>query len=295
MRALASLLIVTIVVFGLARITGNPADTLLPIDIIPAERAKYIERLGLDRPIAEQYFVYMRGLVTGDAGISLRSQRPVTELVWGPVRNSLTLATTALVLMLLASVPLGVAAAVYRDRWYGKLAGRSAALGQSMPSFFSGVVAILIFSSVLGWSPAQGMGDWRHFILPAVTLGWFTSAGVVRLLRSSFLDVLDTEYVKLVRAKGVPESQVVWKHAFRNALIPSITFLGFMFGVMITVSIATEVVFAWPGVGRLAYDSLLTRDYPVLQFTVLIFTIIIITLNLMVDLLYAVVDPRTRV
>ena len=227
----------------------------------------------------------------GDFGVSLRTKRPVTELVSDRLWNSLKLASVAMLITICISLPLGVVAAVYRGRVWDRVAMVVALLGQSLPSFWTGIVFILIFSVTLGWLPTSGMGSWQHYILPAVAMGWSTSAGVVRLLRSSTLEVLDTEYIKLARLKGLREFIVVSKHAVRNALIPVITFIGFMYGVVIAAAITTEVVFTWPGLGRLAYEAVLWRDFPLLQLTVLTWATFIVAINFAVDLVYVVLDP----
>jgi ABC-type dipeptide/oligopeptide/nickel transport system permease component len=167
-------------------------------------------------------------------------------------------------------------------------------LGQSLPAFWLGIILMLVFAVWLRWLPTSGMESWRHYVLPAVVLGWGISAGVVRLLRSSMLEVLDSEFVKLARTKGLSEARVVWKHALRNALVPVITFAGFMYGVIIAAAIVVEVVFSWPGLGRLAYESTLWRDFPVLQLTVLTWTALVIAINFLVDVSYGLVDPRVR-
>jgi peptide/nickel transport system permease protein len=183
---------------------------------------------------------------------------------------------------------------VYRGRFWDRFSMTIALLGQSLPSFWTGIVFILVFSVMLGWLPTSGMGGWQHYVLPAVAMGWFTSAGVVRLLRSSTLEVLDTEYIKLARLKGLREIVVVGKHAVRNALILVITFVGFMYGIIIAAAITTEVVFTWPGLGRLAYEAVLWRDFPLLQLTVLTWAALIILINFLIDLIYVVLDPRIR-
>jgi peptide/nickel transport system permease protein len=192
------------------------------------------------------------------------------------------------------SLPLGVMAAVNRTGTWDRIAMTVALLGQSLPAFFTGVVAIFVFSVTFELLPAQGSGTWAHYVLPSLTLGWFTSAGVTRLVRSSMLEVLDSEFVKLARTKGLSEAVVVCKHALRNALIPVITFVGYMYGVIIAAAIATETVFAWPGLGRLAYEAVTWRDFPLLQAVVLVWAALIIGINLLVDVAYGVLDPRIR-
>jgi peptide/nickel transport system permease protein len=293
-QAILTLAAASFVVFALARLTGSPADTMLPMDATPAEREALIARLGLNLPITQQYWLYLRHAVRGDFGVSLRTKRPVTELVRDRLFNSVKLASVAMALTVAISLPLEVIAAVYRGRIWDRLAMAVALLGQSLPSFWTGIVFILVFAVTLGWFPTSGLGSWRHYILPAIAMGWSTSAGVVRLLRSSTLEVLDSEYIKLARLKGLREFIVVSKHAVRNALIPVITFTGFMYGVIIAAAITTEVVFTWPGLGRLAYEAVLWRDFPLLQLTVLTWACFIVAINFVVDLLYVVLDPRIR-
>lgn len=293
-QAVLTLLAASFIVFALARLTGSPADTMLPMDATPAEREALITRLGLDQPLAYQYWLYLKDAIRGDFGASLRTRRPVTELVWDRLFNSLKLASAAMVFTVVISLPLGVIAAVYRGRLWDRLSMTVALLGQSLPSFWTGIVFILVFSVMLGWLPTSGMGGWQHYVLPAVSMGWFTSAGVVRLLRSSTLEVLDSEYIKLARLKGLRELIVVSKHAVRNALIPVTTFIGFMYGIIIAAAITTEVVFTWPGLGRLAYEAVLWRDFPLLQLTVLTWAFLIIIINFIVDIVYVILDPRIR-
>lgn len=294
LRAVVTLIAVTITIFALARISGNPADIMLSPDATPDDRLQLIERLGLNRPMLEQYVAYLSQTLIGDFGTSLRTGRPVEELVGDRLINSLVLASASILVAVTLSIPLGVLAATHRGKLWDRFAMALALLGQSVPSFLSGILAILVFSVYLGWFPTSGKGGAEHLVLPAVTLGWFTSAGIVRLLRSAMLEVLDTEYVKLARIKGLSESRVVWYHAFRNALIPVVTFVGFMYGVILAASVATEVVFNYPGLGRLAYEATLWRDYPLLQFTVLVWAFVIVSVNLAVDLIYAALDPRIR-
>jgi peptide/nickel transport system permease protein len=293
-QAVLTLLVASFVVFVLGRVTGNPADTLLPIEASAKERQAFIERMGLDRSVLHQYGIYLRHAATGDFGTSLRSNLPVTTLVKDYMANSLWLASAAMLFVIAVSVPLGVVAAVYRRRLWDKLAMGVALLGQAVPPFWTGIVGVMLFGVFLGWLPTAGMGGWRHYVLPATTMGLTIMAGVVRLLRSSMLEVLDAEYVTCARAKGVSESVVVWKHAIRNALIPVVTYVGFMYGLIVAAAVTTEVVFSWPGLGRATYEALLTRDFPLLQFAVLTWAALIVVINFLVDLSYVVLDPRIR-
>ena len=294
MQALLTLLLTSVIVFTLARTSGNPADLVLPAEATAADRQAFIQRMGLDRPLVVQYGIFLGNALQGDFGMSLRTRQPATRLVFSRVDRTLKLATAGLVLALLISVPLGVLAAVHRGRFLDRLSMGFALLGQSIPAFWLGIVLILIFSIGLGWLPTSGVGTWKHYVLPAIVLGWGISAGIVRLLRSGMLEVLGAEYVKLARAKGLSETKVVWKHALRNALIPVVTFIGFMYGVIIASAVVVEVVFGWPGLGYLAYESTLWRDFPVLQLTVLLYTAIVVAINFLVDLSYGLIDPRVR-
>jgi peptide/nickel transport system permease protein len=294
-QALFTLLVTSIIVFALSRTSGNPADLVLPPESTPADREAYSKRMGLDRPLVVQYSIFLRNALHGDFGISLRTHQPATELVFARVGRTLKLATAGVGVALLISIPLGVFAAVHRGRTWDRVGMGFALLGQSVPAFWLGIVLILIFSIKLNWLPTSGIGSWKNYVLPSIVLGWGISAGIVRLLRSGMLEVLGAEYIKLARAKGLSETKVVWKHALRNAVIPVITFVGFMYGVIIASAVVVEVVFGWPGLGSLAYESTLWRDFPVLQLTVLLYTAIIVFINFLVDLSYGLVDPRVRI
>lgn len=293
-QAFMTLLITSLIVFVLARTSGSPADLVLPTDATPSERVEYIQRLGLDQPIAKQYMIFLGDALRGDFGTSIRTGAPATELVFDRVGRTLILATAGLGIALLISVPLGVMAAVHRGRSWDRFSMGFALLGQSTPAFWLGIVLILTFAVWLRWFPSSGVGSWQHYVLPSVVLGWSISAGIVRLLRSSMLEVLDAEFIKLARTKGLKEGVVVWKHALRNALIPVVTFIGFMYGVIIASGVVIEVVFGWPGLGYLAYESTLWRDFPVLQLSVLVYTGIIVGINFLVDVSYGLIDPRIR-
>jgi peptide/nickel transport system permease protein len=248
--------------------------------------------LGLDRPLYVQYLSFVGRAATGDFGTSIRSRRPVVELLRERLPNSLALAAFSMAVSLLVAFPLGVLAAVRRGTALDSGAKVLATLGQSLPTFWVGIVLIEVVAGRLQWLPAGGSGSLAHYILPGFTLGWFVVAGLMRLLRSAMLEVLDAEYVTTARAKGAPEVSVVWRHALRNALIPVVTFAGVYFAILVTSAIVVETVFAWPGMGRLAYEAITGRDFPVIQAVVLVTAAIVVTVNFAVDLLYAVIDPR---
>lgn len=294
LQGLLTLLMTSVLVFVLARTSGNPVDLVLPAEASSADRQSYIIRNGLDRPLPVQYGIFLLAAVQGDFGISLRTRQPALDLVLTRLSRTLLLATAGLGVALLVSVPIGVMSAVHRGGVWDRLGQGFALLGQSVPAFWLAIILILVFSIHLRWLPSSGVGGWKNYVLPAIVLGWSISAGIVRLLRSSMLEALGAQFITLARAKGLSEGKVVWKHALRNALIPVLTFIGFMYGVIIASAVVVEVVFGWPGLGYLAYESTLWRDFPVLQCAVLVYTAIIVTINFLVDLGYGFADPRMR-
>ena len=293
-EAAIALWIISLLVFVLTQASGDPLSRLLSLE---AGREEYLilqESYGLDRPLHVQYGLFIKNAVQGDLGISFRTGRPVTFLLAERLPNSFRLAAVAIGIVLVVSVPLGVFAAVQKDRGWDTTLKIVAFLGQSIPSFWISLVLILFFSVRLGWLPTSGMGTPWHFVMPAFTLSLFGIAGIMRLLRSGMLDVLGQEYIKLARLKGLKERRVIWIHALRNAAIPAITFAGFYFALLVGAAIVVEVVFVWPGMGRLAFEALLWRDFPVIQGVVLITALIVILVNMLVDIVYAFIDPRIR-
>ncbi len=288
------LVVLATIVFAMARLTGNPADLLLPEDASRDDRAHLLKALGLDRPTHEQLGLFLTGALRGDLGQSIRYRKPAAEVFFERLPNTLALVPLALVGAVLMAVPLGVLAAVYRGTAIDRAANVLSVLGIATPSFWLGIVLIYVFSIQLGWLPSARMGGPAHYVLPAVTLGAFLVAGMMRLVRSSVLEVLETEYVKLARIKGLPRAVVIWKHCVRNALIPVVTLFGVFFALLVTGAIVTETVFAWPGVGRLTYEAVIFRDYPLLQAVILLKAVIVLGVNLVVDVLYAYLDPRVR-
>lgn len=292
---LVALLLMSLVVFVLGRATGDPVALLLSDYASDEDRARVTAELGLDKPVLVQYVNFMGNVLRGDFGDSLiGEQRPALELVAERFPASLKLAAIALMISLLIGVPLGVVAAVNYGTAWDDFARLLALLGQSIPAFWLGLVLMYVFSVKLGWFPTSGYGGWHYYILPALTLGLFTTAAVTRLIRGSMAEALNSEYIKLVRIKGLSEWRVVWKHALRNSLIPVLTFMGTFFATMITGAVVVETVFSWPGIGRLAFEAILNRDFPVIQAVVLSMTALFIVVNLLVDITYAWVDPRIR-
>jgi peptide/nickel transport system permease protein len=294
LQSLVALAILSVVVFILARATGDPRHLILPMSASEEDYAYARRYLGLDRPYVEQYFSFVGKALTGDFGTSLRARRPVSELIRERLPNSLRLALFAMGVSLSVAFPLGVLAAVKKGTWIDRTAQVIAVLGQSLPTFWVAIVLVEFVAGRLQWLPAGGISGFTSYVLPGFTLGWFVVAGMMRLLRSGMLEVLDSEYVKLARVKGVVERRVVWLHALKNALIPVVTFAGIYFAILVTTAIVVETVFAWPGLGRLAYEGISSRDFPVIQAVVLTTAAIVAAVNLGVDLLYAVIDPRIR-
>jgi peptide/nickel transport system permease protein len=294
-QMMIALFLMSVIVFLLGRLTGDPVSMLLSQYSTEEDRVRITEQLGLNKPVLEQYGIFMFNALKGDLGKSVAGDnRPALTLILERFPASLKLALVALIISILIGIPLGVLSAVKRGSFVDALARLLALLGQSLPAFWLGIVFMYFFSVKLRLLPTSGYGGIRHFILPAATMGLFTVAAVTRLTRSSMLEVLDSEYIKLARIKGVSEAIVIWKHALRNSLMPVITFMGTFFATMITGAVVIETVFSWPGIGRLAYESILNRDFPVMQGVILFMTSLYILANLIVDILYAWVDPRIR-
>jgi peptide/nickel transport system permease protein len=294
LQGVGTLVVISLIVFLLARLSGDPLHMMLSEEASKEDYAIAAKHWGLDRPLTQQYLTFLGNALVGDFGSSIRLRRPALELVWERLPATLQLAGAAILVSLLIAIPIGVLSAVKRDTPLDYIGKVIALIGQSMPSFWLGIVLIWIFAVILGWLPASGKGGPQHFILPALALGWYQVAAVMRLVRSAMLDVLDSEYVKLARIKGVAERGVVWKHCLRNAAIPPLTYIGFIVAVLLTGSIVIETVFAWPGIGLLAIDAVRYRDFPVVQTVVLLYAAKYVVINLLVDVAYVYVDPRIR-
>jgi peptide/nickel transport system permease protein len=292
--SLVSLFLLSLTIFLFVRVTGDPVVLLVEPGASQADVEAVRRQLGLDRPLWVQYASFMASLGRGDFGQSFYYRMPVLELYWSRLPNSLLLAAAAMAFSLVVGIPSGIVAAVRVNRWWDSAGKIFALLGLSMPSFWVGLIMILVFSVYLGWLPSSGSGTPWHLIMPAIALGWYFAAAHMRLTRSSMLEVLGSEYVKLARLKGLPEALVIGKHAFKNALIPVLTLAGINLVIMVNVAVVVETVFAWPGVGRLLYEGIAFRDFPVVQATVLLGGVMIVFVNLVVDLLYAAIDPRIR-
>ncbi len=302
-RLLQSIVVVvgvTLLVFVILYQTGDPVALMASPDATREEVEALRVALGFDRPWYEQYWSFAKDAVRGDFGNSLRQGQPVFTLIMERLPATLSLAATAFVLSVVFSIPVGIISATRRNSIWDNLTMGGALLGQSLPVFFLGVMLIWIFAGQLGWLPSFGRGDGslastaKHLVLPSITLATFSLARNARLVRSSLLEVLGLDYIKTARSKGLTERVVVYRHALKNALIPVVTILGLEFGTLLGGAIITETVFAWPGVGRLIILAINQRDFPLVVGAVTIIATLFVFLNLLVDLLYGVLDPRVR-
>jgi len=292
--AALSLILLSLIIFLLVRLTGDPTVLLVEPGASKEDMEAIRVQLGLDRPIWVQYGQFVSSTLRGDLGHSFYYRTPVLELYMSRFPHSLMLALAAMAFSLLVGIPSGIIAAVRVNQWWDSAGKIFALLGLSLPSFWVGLVMILFFSVYLGWLPSSGSGTPLHLIMPAFALGWYFAAAHMRLTRSAMLEVLGSEYVKLARLKGLPEALVIAKHAFKNALIPVLTLAGINLVIMVNVAVVVETVFAWPGVGRLLFEGISFRDFPVVQATVLINGAMVVVVSFLVDVLYAVIDPRIR-
>lgn len=284
----------TLFVFLMARAAGDPRTVYLSEYTTKADWDKWGEEMGLDKPIFVQYVTWLGKAVTGEFGTSLRDQIDAFDVIMARIPATLQLSGGALFFATIVGVPLGVLSAVRRGSFWDYAARIFSLGGQSVPGFWLGIMLILLFAVQLELLPVGRRGGIEHYILPSIALGWSSAAGFTRLIRSAMLEILDSEFVVFARAKGVNSRVIIWKHAFRNAVIVPLTFSGLLVASYITGTVVTETVFAWPGLGRLAVDAVFNNDFPVVTGVVLIFTLIYVGINLIVDILYAVIDPRIR-
>jgi len=293
-QSLVVLLGISAVVFVILHLTGDPAAVLLPPEATAVDIQLFRERMGFNDPVYVQYGRFLGGALQVNFGDSIRHGEPAFWLVVERMPATFQLAGAALVIALCLAIPAGILSAVRRNSLLDYVSTVVALLGQSMPTFWLGIMLILLFSVQLNLLPSSGRGDWRHLILPAVTLGLFTTARITRLTRSGMLEVLNQDYIRTARAKGVSNSPVVWKHALKNAAIPIVTIVGIELGTLLGGSVITETIFAWPGVGRLSVQAIYNRDYPVVQAAVFLLATTFVLVNLFVDVVYTYLDPRIR-
>ena len=293
-QSIVSMFVVSVIVFALVRLSGDPIQIMMPAEASKADIELMRAHLGLDRPWAVQYWRFATQAFQGDFGRSVRFRRPALDLVTERYGATLELGGLAVVIVIAVALPVGVYSAVHRGSALDYAARVFAALGQAVPPFWLGLVLVLIFGVLLHLLPTSGRGTPLHVLLPGITLGWFAVAGLMRLTRSSMLDVLGSEYVKLARIKGLPERRVIWRHAFKNAALPVVTFAALLFVALLNGSIIVETVFGWPGLGLLVIEAVDSRDYPIVQTVVLFLSAMYIGVNLLVDVLYAYLNPKIR-
>ena len=310
--SLITLWLLVTVVFAMVRLTGDPVAMKAEAGADAAYVAQLKRDWGLDQPLAWQYLGFIGNLLRGNFGHSFEKSLPVRDIYFERLPNSLKLGFAAFVISIVLGVPFGMLSALKVNSWWDRTGKLIALFGLSMPGFFVGLVLMIVFGIELGWLPVLGKGpsalvagdpttwmtfwfrDWAHLVMPAFALGWYFSGAMLRITRSGMLDVLGSEYIKLVRLKGVPERMVVAKHALKNSMIPVLTFAGLNLLIMVNVAVVIEVIFNWPGVGQLLYDGLSNRDFPMVQGVVLMSGLMILLLNFTIDVLYGYVDPRIR-
>src|SRR5918992_459106 len=289
-----TLVILSITIFAVVRMTGDPAVLMAEPGARPEDLEGVREEWGRNRPWPVQYASFMHNVLRGELGKSFNYRLPVSELYLQRLPNSLQLALAATLISVLIGVPAGLLSAVRVNGLWDNVGKVLALLGLSIPGFWLGLVLILVFAVWLRWLPTSGSGDWRHLIMPSIALGWYFAASLLRLTRSSMLDVLRSEYIKLARLKGLPGYVVIAGHAFKNALIPVFTLAGVNLVVMVNAAVIIEVIFAWPGIGRLLFEGIFQRDFPLVQGVVVMAGFMIVGGNLVVDIMYAFIDPRIR-
>ncbi|MDQ3044192.1 MAG: ABC transporter permease [Chloroflexota bacterium] len=286
---------VVTVVFIVIRLSGDPIALLVAPGTPPAEIQALRDRMGLNEPIYVQYAIFLRDAARGDFGTSIRYNQDALSVVIDRIPVTLEIAAAAFTIAVLVAVPIGILSAVKPNSWLDNIAMGLALIGQAVPTFFLGIVLILIFSVRFGWFPTSGLSSPSGIVLPAITLGAFAMASISRLTRSAMLEVLGQDYVRTARAKGLREVAVINRHALRNALVPVVTIMGLQFGGLLGGSVVTETVFSLPGMGRLIVQAIGNRDYPIVQAGVFLIAIAFVGVNLVVDVLYAVIDPRIRI
>lgn len=285
---------VTVVVFVVVRLSGDPTALMISPEASAEDVAELRHRMGFDRPVIVQFWDFLTGAVRGDFGDSLRYREPAFGLVVERLPATVQLTVASLLIAVIVALPAGIVSAVKRNTIWDRLAMFLALFGQSMPVFWFGILLILIVSVQLQVLPSSGSGDVRHLILPAITLGLYSTARITRLVRSEMLEMISQDFVRTARAKGLRERAVLYRHALRNALIPVVTVIGIEAGGMLGGAVITETVFAWPGIGQLAVRAIFNRDYPLIQAVVFTIACLFVLINLFVDVLYAMLDPRIK-
>jgi peptide/nickel transport system permease protein len=290
--ALITVLLMSVVIFVLVRMVGDPAYLLMPPEATEADRQLFREQLGLADPVPLQYLRFLGGMLHGDMGNSFHFGVPALSMALGRLGSSLMLVGISLALALAVGLLLGITSALRSGSWIDRLASVFALFGQAAPPFFVALLLIRLFSVQLGWLPTGGHGTWRHLVLPVIALAWYSAAGIARLTRANMLTVLEADYIRMARIKGLPERVVIGTHALRNAALPIVAFTASQFGVLISGAVAIETVFSWPGFGSLMVEAISTLDFTVVQAAVVVSVLLFVSINLAVDVLYALIDPR---
>jgi len=294
LQAFVALIGITVIVFFLVRASGDPMSLLANPNMTREQYQNIKTRLGLDKSWGEQFLIYMKDVSHGDLGESLVRERHVIDMIKESLPNTLKLIIPSFIITMLLAFILGIMASTYRDSLWDNGVKFLAVLGQALPGFWVAIMAVLIFSVDLRWLPVAGMATPSNYVLPVGTMVFFILPGMMRLVRSSMLDVLDSEYIKMARIKGLPERVVIWKHALRNALITPLTVAGMIFAMLITGAVITETIFNWPGMGRLLIEGTFARDFPVVQAIAIVTAVFVLGINLLVDISYAYIDPQIR-
>jgi peptide/nickel transport system permease protein len=294
LQSFIALIGISVLIFVLVRASGDPTDLYRSSMTSEEDIARIRHNLGLDKSIPEQYWIFITDLAQGDLGESLVKKRPVTDMIMERLPNTMSLVASSFFVSMLLALFLGILGATRRDTFFDNGVKFIAVLGQALPGFWVAIMAILVFSVYWQIFPAYGHSTPAHYVLPVATMAFFLLPGMMRLVRSSMLDVLDSEYIKMARIKGLPERVVIWKHALRNALIAPLTAAGMLFAMLITGAVVTEQVFAWPGLGMLSLEALWGRDFPVVQGITILVAAMVLFINLLVDVLYAYIEPQIR-
>ncbi|UCH42246.1 MAG: ABC transporter permease [Dehalococcoidales bacterium] len=294
LQTVVALIGIAMLIFVLVRVSGDPALMLASATHTAEDIQQIRVNLGLDKSIPEQFWIFVTDVVQGDLGESLFKKKPVTEMIGAALPNSLRLIVPSWAVAMLGALLLGVLGATRRDGFLDNGVKFIAILGQALPGFWVAIVAVFIFSVTWQLLPTSGLGGIDHYVLPVCTLGFFVLPGMMRLVRSSMLDVLDSEYIKLARIKGLSERRIIWKHALRNAVIAPLTVAGMLFAMLITGAVIIETVFSWPGIGFIIVEGVLARDFPLVQAIVIMVASFVLGINLLVDISYAWIDPQIR-
>jgi peptide/nickel transport system permease protein len=295
LRGIVVLFGVTLIVFALMHISGDPTAVLLPMNATAEQRAAMRTELNLDKPLPNQYFIFLERAIHGDFGESLRYREPAFPIVIKALPYTIRLMVVGILFGLLVAIPTGILSALFKNSWLDFSLQTAAILGQSIPNFWLAIILILVFAVTLHWLPVSGSGSWKYLILPGIAEGVFVGPVVSRLLRSSLLEVLSQDYIITAKAKGLPWRKVVFNHALRNALLPVITVIGLSISSLFGGAVIVEMVFAYPGIGRVAVEAVNSRDLPLIQSFVAVTSVCVIVVNLLTDLLYAKIDPRISI